>query len=172
MRKTLEDLNKITDFKQYEEFLKNCFICFSGTFYEKIKIKKNSMISKYFFSIKSNNIKLKDFLEENKNYFIIKFNKIKYGEFTEFKLAFLLKEEIKSEKYYIPFEMYDEDDNPIYVNGNEFSKKGNTKELEFIKIRTVVVNELYEDINYWNCKGFEDENLIKEKGDELYKYGI
>ena len=76
MRKTLEDLNKITDFKQYEEFLKNCFICFSGTFYEKIKIKKNPMISKYFFSIKSNNIKLKEFLEENKNYFIIKFNKI------------------------------------------------------------------------------------------------
>lgn len=171
MRKTLEDLNKITDFKQYEEFLKNCFICFSGTFYEKIKIKKNPMISKYFFSIKSNNIKLKDFLEENKNYFIIKFNKIKYANLTEFKLIFLLKEEIKSEKDYIPFEIYDENDNLIYVEGNEFSKE-NSKILEFTKIRTVVVNELYEDINYWNCKGFEDENLIKEKGDELYKYGI
>ena len=171
MRKTLEDLNKITDFKQYEEFLKNCFICFSGTFYEKIKIKKNPMISKYFFSIKSNNIKLKDFLEENKNYFIIKFNKIKYANLTEFKLIFLLKEEIKSEKDYVPFEIYDENDNLIYVEGNEFSKE-NSKILEFTKIRTVVVNELYEDINYWNCKGFEDENLIKEKGDELYKYGI
>jgi hypothetical protein len=171
MRKTLEDLNKITDFKQYEEFLKNCFICFSGTFYEKIKIKKNSMISKYFFSIKSNNIKLKDFLEENGNHFVINFNKIKYANLTEFKLIFLLKEEIKNEKDYIPFEIYDEDDNLIYVNGNEFSKE-NSKILEFTKIRTVVVNELYEDINYWNCKGFEDENLIKEKGDELYKYGI
>ena len=171
MRKTLEDLNKITDFKQYEEFLKNCFICFSGTFYEKIKIKKNPMIYKYLFSIKSNNIKLKDFLEENKNYFIIKFNKIKYANLTEFKLIFLLKEEIKSEKDYIPFEIYDENDNIIYVEGNEFSKE-NSKILEFTKIRTVVVNELYEDINYWNCKGFEDENLIKEKGDELYKYGI
>lgn len=171
MRKTLEDLNKITDFKQYEEFLKNCFICFSGTFYEKIKIKKNPMISKYFFSIKSNNIKLKDFLEENKNYFIIKFNKIKYANLTEFKLIFLLKEEIKSEKDYVPFEIYDENDNLIYVEGNEFSKE-NSKILEFTKIRTVVVNELYEDINYWNCKSFEDENLIKEKGDELYKYGI
>jgi len=171
MRKTLEDLNKITDFKQYEEFLKNCFICFSGTFYEKIKIKKNPMISKYFFSIKSNNIKLKDFLEENKNYFIIKFNKIKYANLTEFKLIFLLKEEIKSKKDYVPFEIYDEDNNLIYVNGNEFSKE-NSKILEFTKIRTVVVNELYEDINYWNCKGFENKNLIKEKGDELYKYGI
>lgn len=171
MRKTLEDLNKITDFKQYEEFLKNCFICFSGVFYEKIKIKKNPMVFKYFFSIKNNKIKLKDFLEENKNYFIIKFNKIKYGEFTEFKLAFLLKEEIKSEKYYIPFEIYDENDNLIYVEGNEFSKE-NSKILEFTKIRTVVVNELYEDMNYWNCKGFEDKTLIKEKGDELYKYGI
>lgn len=171
MRKTLEDLNKITDFKQYEEFLKNCFICFSGTFYEKIKIKKNPMISKYFFSIKSNNIKLKDFLEENKNYFIIKFNKIKYANLTEFKLIFLLKEEIKSEKYYIPFEIYDENDNLIYVEGNEFSKE-NSKILEFTKIRTVVVNELYEDMNYWDCKGFEDKTLIKEKGDELYKYGI
>lgn len=171
MRKTLEDLNKITDFKQYEEFLKNCFICFSGTFYEKIKIKKNPMISKYFFSIKSNNIKLKDFLEENKNYFIIKFNKIKYANLTEFKLIFLLKEEIKSEKDYVPFEIYDEDNNLIYVNGNEFSKE-NSKILEFTKIRTVVVNEIYEDINYWNCKGFENKNLIKEKGDELYKYGI
>ena len=129
------------------------------------------MISKYFFSIKSNNIKLKDFLEENKNYFIIKFNKIKYANLTEFKLIFLLKEEIKSEKDYIPFEIYDENDNLIYVEGNEFSKE-NSKILEFTKIRTVVVNELYEDINYWNCKGFEDENLIKEKGDELYKYGI
>lgn len=158
MRKTLEDLNKITDFKQYEEFLKNCFICFSGAFYEKIKIKKNSMISKYFFSIKSNNIKLKDFLEENKNYFIIKFNKIKYANFTEFKLIFLLKEEIKNEKDYIPFEIYDEDDNLIYVNGNEFSKE-NSKILEFTKIRTVVVNELYEDINYWNCKGFENKTI-------------
>lgn len=171
MRKTLEDLNKIIDFKQYEEFLKNCFICFSGAFYEKIKIKKNPMISKYFFSIKSNNIKLKDFLEENKNYFIINFNKIKYANLTEFKLIFLLKEEIKNEKDYIPFEIYDEDDNLIYVNGNEFSKE-NSKILEFTKIRTVVVNELYEDINYWNCKGFENKNLIKEKGDELYKYGI
>lgn len=171
MRKTLEDLNKITDFKQYEEFLKNCFICFSGTFYEKIKIKKNPMIYKYLSYVKSNNIKLKDFLEENKNYFIINFNKIKYANLTEFKLFFLLKEEIKNEKDYIPFEIYDEDDNLIYVNGNEFSKE-NSKILEFTKIRTVVVNELYEDINYWNCKGFEDENLIKEKGDELYKYGI
>lgn len=171
MRKTLEDLNKITDFKQYEEFLKNCFICFSGAFYEKIKIKKNPMIYKYFFSIKSNNIKLKDFLEENGNHFVINFNKIKYANLTEFKLIFLLKEEIKNEKDYIPFEIYDEDDNLIYVNGNEFSKE-NSKILEFTKIRTVVVNELYEDINYWNCKGFEDENLIKEKGDELYKYGI
>ena len=158
MRKTLEDLNKITDFKQYEEFLKNCFIYFSGTFYEKIKIKKNPMISKYFFSIKNNNIKLKDFLEENKNYFIIKFNKIKYANFTEFKLIFLLKEEIKNEKDYIPFEIYDEDDNLIYVNGNEFSKE-NSKILEFTKIRTVVVNELYEDINYWNCKGFENKTI-------------
>lgn len=171
MRKTLEDLNKITDFKQYEEFLKNCFICFSGVFYEKIKIKKNPMVFKYFFSIKNNNIKLKDFLEENKNYFIIKFNKIKYANLTEFKLIFLLKEEIKSEKDYIPFEIYDENDNLIYVEGNEFSKE-NSKILEFTKIRTVVVNELYEDINYWNCKGFENKNLIKEKGDELYKYGI
>lgn len=158
MRKTLEDLNKITDFKQYEEFLKNCFICFSGTFYEKIKIKKNPMISKYFFSIKSNNIKLKDFLEENKNYFIIKFNKIKYANLTEFKLIFLLKEEIKSEKDYIPFEIYDENDNLIYVEGNEFSKE-NSKILEFTKIRTVVVNELYEDINYWKCKGFENKTI-------------
>lgn len=171
MRKTLEDLNKITDFKQYEEFLKNCFICFSGVFYEKIKIKKNPMIFKYFFSIKNNKIKLKDFLEENKNYFIIKFNKIKYANLTEFKLIFLLKEEIKSKKDYVPFEIYDEDSNLIYVNGNEFSKE-NSKILEFTKIRTVVVNELYEDINYWNCKGFENKNLIKEKGDELYKYGI
>ena len=70
MRKTLEDLNKITDFKQYEEFLKNCFICFSGVFYEKIKIKKNPMVFKYFFSIKNNKIKLKDFLEENGNHLI------------------------------------------------------------------------------------------------------
>lgn len=171
MKKTLEDLNKITDFKQYEEFLKNCFICFSGTFYEKIKIKKNPMISKYFFSIKNNKIKLKDFLEENKNYFIIKFNKIKYANLTEFKLIFLLKEEIKSEKDYIPFEIYDENDNLIYIERNEFSKE-NSKILEFTKIRTVVVNELYEDMNYWNCKGFEDKTLIKEKGDELYKYGI
>lgn len=171
MRKTLEDLNKITDFKQYEEFLKNCFICFSGTFYEKIKIKKNPMIYKYLSYVKSNNIKLKDFLEENGNHFVINFNKIKYANLTEFKLFFLLKEEIKSEKDYIPFEIYDEDDNLIYVNGNEFSKE-NSKILEFTKIRTVVVNELYEDINYWNCKGFEDENLIKEKGDELYKYGM
>ena len=171
MRKTLEDLNKITDFKQYEEFLKNCFICFSGTFYEKIKIKKNPMIYKYLSYVKSSNIKLKDFLEENKNHFVINFNKIKYANLTEFKLIFLLKEEIKNEKDYIPFEIYDEDDNLIYVNGNEFSKE-NSKILEFTKIRTVVVNELYEDINYWNCKGFEDENLIKEKGDELYKYGI
>lgn len=171
MRKTLEDLNKITDFKQYEEFLKNCFVCFSGTFYEKIKIKKNPMIYKYLSYLKSNNIKLKDFLEENGNHFVINFNKIKYANFTEFKLIFLLKEEIKNEKDYIPFEIYDEDDNLIYVNGNEFSKE-NSKILEFTKIRTVVVNELYEDINYWNCKGFEDENLIKEKGDELYKYGI
>lgn len=160
MRKTLEDLNKITDFKQYEEFLKNCFICFSGTFYEKIKIKKNPMISKYFFSIKNNNIKLKDFLEENKNYFIIKFNKIKYANFTEFKLIFLLKEEIKSEKDYIPFEIYDEDDNLIYVNGNEFSFE-NSKILEFTKIRTLIanINILYDDINYWNCKGFENKTI-------------
>lgn len=171
MRKTLEDLNKITDFKQYEEFLKKCFICFSGTFYEKIKIKKNPMIYKYLSYVKSSNIKLKDFLEENGNHFVINFNKIKYANLTEFKLIFLLKEEIKNEKDYIPFEIYDEDDNLIYVNGNEFSKE-NSKILEFTKIRTVVVNELYEDINYWNCKGFEDENLIKEKGDELYKYGI
>jgi len=171
MRKTLEDLNKITDFKQYEEFLKNCFICFSGTFYEKIKIKKNPMIYKYLSYLKSNNIKLKDFLEENGNHFVINFNKIKYANLTEFKLIFLLKEEIKNEKDYIPFEIYDEDDNLIYVNGNEFSKE-NSKILEFTKIRTVVVNELYEDINYWNCKGFENKNLIKEKGDELYKYGI
>jgi len=160
MRKTLEDLNKITDFKQYEEFLKNCFICFSGTFYEKIKIKKNPMISKYFFSIKNNNIKLKDFLEENKNYFIIKFNKIKYTNFTEFKLIFLLKKEIKSEKDYIPFEIYDEDDNLIYVNGNEFSFE-NSKILEFTKIRTLIanINILYDDINYWNCKGFENKTI-------------
>lgn len=160
MRKTLEDLNKITDFKQYEEFLKNCFICFSGTFYEKIKIKKNPMISKYLFSIKSNKIKLKDFLEENKNYFIIKFNKIKYANFTEFKLIFLLKEEIKSEKDCIPFEIYDEDDNLIYVNGNEFSKE-NSKILEFIKIRTLIanINILYDDINYWKCKGFENKTI-------------
>lgn len=171
MRKTLEDLNKITDFKQYEEFLKNCFICFSGVFYEKIKIKKNPMVFKYFFSIKNNKIKLKDFLEENGNHFVINFNKIKYANLTEFKLIFLLKEEIKSEKDYIPFEIYDENDNLIYVEGNEFSKE-NSKILEFTKIRTIVVNELYEDMNYWNCKGFEDKTLIKEKGDELYKYGI
>lgn len=171
MRKTFEDLNKITDFKQYEEFLKNCFICFSGTFYEKIKIKKNPMVSKYLSYVKSNNIKLKDFLEENGNHFVINFNKIKYANLTEFKLAFLLKEEIKNEKDYIPFEIYDEDDNLIYIKGNEFSKE-NSKILEFTKIRTVVVNELYEDINYWNCKGFKDKTLIKEKGDELYKYGI
>lgn len=158
MRKTLEDLNKITDFKQYEEFLKNCFICFSGTFYEKIKIKKNPMIYKYLSYVKSNNIKLKDFLEENGNHFVINFNKIKYANFTEFKLIFLLKEEIKNEKDYIPFEIYDEDDNLIYVNGNEFSKE-NSKILEFTKIRTVVVNELYEDINYWNCKGFENKTI-------------
>lgn len=158
MRKTLEDLNKITDFKQYEEFLKNCFICFSGTFYEKIKIKKNPMIYKYLSYVKSNNIKLKDFLEENGNHFVINFNKIKYANLTEFKLIFLLKEEIKNEKDYIPFEIYDEDDNLIYVNGNEFSKE-NSKILEFTKIRTVVVNELYEDINYWNCKGFENKTI-------------
>lgn len=158
MRKTLEDLNKITDFKQYEEFLKNCFICFSGVFYEKIKIKKNPMVFKYLSYVKSNNIKLKDFLEENGNHFVINFNKIKYANLTEFKLIFLLKEEIKNEKDYIPFEIYDEDDNLIYVNGNEFSKE-NSKILEFTKIRTVVVNELYEDINYWNCKGFENKTI-------------
>ena len=136
--KTIEDLNRITDFKEYEEFLKNCFICLSGVFYNKIKIKKNPMVYKYFSYVKSNKIKLKDFLEENGNHFVINFNKIKYANFTEFKLIFLLKEEIKSEKDYIPFEIYDEDDNLIYVERND-------------------------DINYWNCKGFEDE--VYKKGD-------
>ena len=116
------------------------------------------MIYKYLSYVKSNNIKLKDFLKENGNHFIINFNKIKYANLTEFKLIFLLKEEIKNEKDYIPFEIYDEDDNLIYVNGNEFSKE-NSKILEFTKIRTVVVNELYEDINYWNCKGFENKTI-------------
>ena len=39
------------------------------------------------------------------------------------------------------------------------------KVLEFIKIRTIItnINILYDDINYWNCKGFEDE--VYKKGD-------
>lgn len=165
MKKTIEDLNRITDFKEYEEFLKNCFVCLSRVFYNKIKIKKNPMVCKYFYLVKSNNIKLKDFLEENGNHFVINFNKIKYANFTEFKLIFLLKEEIKSEKDYIPFEIYDEDDNLIYIERNEFSKGNNLKVLEFIKIRTIItnINILYDDINYWNCKGFEDE--VYKKGD-------